>query len=235
MTTSIQKAALLFLMATASAVGQVSTATTTAAAATEAALDVVKLPSYIAFGGAYNQITAANSGHAWSGANAFVGTIFPVANKIGLYDAVVCDLYPLATTVNNATVYLVQTSLREEIHKTLYSSAKNTVMVGLGAGAVFSSATSGTSTTSTTSGASGTATTSFTGAMSFTWVHQLSPHWSLLLPIRMVYLPQGWNPIAQIAIAWKPGTPAASTATTTATVPAPAKATTVTVTGAVPK
>lgn len=187
---------LLLLAAVSIALPQVSTVPViNAEAASVAALAALPLPTYIAFGAAYDQ---------QAGFNGFAAAIVPVSNNSGIYEATVGDLYPKANIVSGQKIYTIQASIRQEVHKVIFQDKMNMVLAGVGAGFTFAGSTTASSTTSNSTSAS--TATGATAALTFTYVRQLSKSWAFLIPVRAVYLANlGWKPIVQCAFTWKPG------------------------------
>lgn len=157
------------------------------AAAAAAAVASVKLPTYIAGGGAYNQ---------FAGANLWGSAILPVSNSVGLYESTTVDLFPVKASLSGRSAYIFQASVREGVHKILSDDGRNMVLIGADAGLSFAQASAG-----------GSATPGVSAALTITYVRQLNPSWALMVPIRALYMPGlgGWNPIAEAGIVWKPG------------------------------
>lgn len=148
----------------------------------------VSLPTYIAGGGAYNQL---------AGANLWASAIVPVLNNAGVYESTTIDMFPVKTTVNGRQVYIFTTSIREGFHKLLGNSSptsKNAFTIGADGGYSFTQATSGVS----TFGAS--------ASVTITYIRQITKSLSMIFPIRALYMPTlgGWNPILEFGFAWKP-------------------------------
>ncbi|MGD0869078.1 MAG: hypothetical protein ABSB88_05975 [Bryobacteraceae bacterium] len=149
------------------------------------------LPTYIMGGISFNQLT---------GAAGFVSAIVPESNSVGLYGSATTDLVPLKTTVNGKSIYLLSGSARAGEHKVVYQDTKNAVLIGGDIGVSFSNS----------AGTSGV-TLGVAGSFTITYVRQLSSHWAVGLPIRMLYMsnvgPNGagaWNPVVEAGIIWKP-------------------------------
>jgi len=169
----------------------------------------VTLPSYIMFGGSYNQFT---------GASAFVSGVVPEVSSVGLYGSATTDLVPVKF-VDKATGkvgYLISGSGRLGQHKTVFNDTKsekdasgnivkqsgNMLLIGGDFGASFSQ-----------SGAPANTGVSIglAGSFTVTYVRQLSVHWAIGVPIRMLWMsgvgPSGtgaWNPVAEFGLVWKP-------------------------------
>ncbi len=166
-------------------------AATTTTTPTATPIANVTLPTYIMGGISFNQLT---------GAAGFVSSIIPESNSVGLYGSATTDLIPLKTTVNGKSIYLLSGSARAGEHKVLYQDTRNAVLIGGDVGASFSN----------TSGTSGV-TLGVAGSFTLTYVRQLSAHWAVGVPIRMLYMsnvgPNGagaWNPVVEVGFIWKP-------------------------------
>lgn len=181
--------AVLAVAQTAPAQPTATTTTTPAAAATT--LANVTLPTYIMGGVSFNQLT---------GAAGFVSAIIPESNSVGLYGSATTDLVPLKTTVNGKSIYLLSGSARAGEHKVVYQDSKNAVLIGGDVGASFANSAGGSGVT-----------LGVAGSFTLTYVRQLSPHWAVGIPVRMLYMsnvgPNGtgaWNPVVEAGIIWKP-------------------------------
>jgi hypothetical protein len=150
-------------------------------------LDTISLPAFVGAGATYNQFVG---GNIWGSA------IYPVANRAGVYLATTADMFPVRSTINGRTGYLFQTSVRQSAHKVLANDGRNMLLFGAGAGYAF-----GQQATS-----SGTASISGVSAdITVTYIRRLNKFIAVLVPFRALYMPSGWNPIAQAGIVWTPG------------------------------
>jgi hypothetical protein len=151
-------------------------------------LNNLKLPAYIAGGGAFNQ---------FAGVNLWGSAIIPVSNSVGLYESTTTDLFPVRVTAANGKIaYIFQASAREGVHKVISNDGKNMTLVGLDAGFSFAQASS-----------VGGVSSGVSAAITFTYVRQISKTWALMVPVRALYMPTlgGWNPIVEFGVCWKPG------------------------------
>jgi hypothetical protein len=154
----------------------------------------VTLPTYVMFGASYNQFV---------GVNAFVEAIVPETAKAGgFYGSMTADLAAAKITINSKTGYALAPSFRAGEHKVLYDNGKNMLLIGGDLGAAFSAPSSGTLTGVTISVA---------GSFTVTYLRQLSPHFYVGIPVRMLYMssagPNGvgaWNPVVEGGLVWKP-------------------------------
>ena len=144
-------------------------------------------PTYIAAGGAYNQ---------FSGANAWASGIFPLSLPAGLLMSMTVDIFPVKTVTNGKTGYLLTTSARAGIHRFIVHGAKNSLLIGADGGYSWAQAAAG-----------GTLSSGVSAAVTITYVHQFTPAWGAMFPVRMLYMPTlgGWNPILEGGIVWTPG------------------------------
>jgi hypothetical protein len=187
---------LAFLIASAIAFAQTtpapapastSSAPSTAAAATAAALNSITLPAYVAGGAAYNQ---------FAGANLWGSAVIPFSQSLGLYESTTADVFPVKTVINGKSGYVFTTSVREGVHRVIHQDSKNMLLLGADAGFSFSQAS-----------AAGSATSGISGAVTATYVRQLTASLAFMVPVRMLYVSSlgGWNPIVEMGIVWKPG------------------------------
>jgi hypothetical protein len=168
-------------------------ATAPAVTAPVAVADIV-LPTYIVGGAVFNQLAIPR----FSG---FLAGLWPVSDKIGLYTSGVADVTPVkyVDPATGRTSYLLSTSARAGLHKVVHNDTKNMVLLGADGGAAFSS------------GASASVTVGFSASFTASYVRQLSPHWAVAVPIRMLWVagvgPGGkgaFNPVGEIGVVWKP-------------------------------
>lgn len=152
------------------------------------------LPTYIAAGASFNQLGKPRY-------NFWMAGIIPISTSVGMYESTTVDLIPISAvdSATKRTVYTLQSSIREGVHKTLHTDPKNMVMIGGDAGLAFSqSSTTGTG-----------ATVNLSASFAVTYVRQINPHLAFIVPIRGVWVPTigstgAWNFIPEIGITWKP-------------------------------
>jgi hypothetical protein len=148
------------------------------------------LPAYIGGGASFNQLGTPRY-------NFWTAGIIPISSSVGMFESTTVDLIPIAQvdSVTKRTVYTLQTSLREGLHKTLYRNAKNMMLVGGDAGLSFSQ-----------SSATGSAVTvNMSASFALTYIRQITSHVSFVLPIRGVWVPTvggtgAWNFIPECGI-----------------------------------
>jgi hypothetical protein len=140
----------------------------------------IKLPAYVAGGGAYNQ---------FAGVNLWGSAIVPVSDSMGLYESTTADVFPVKATLNGKTGYIFSTSLREGMHKVLSNDGTNMTLLGTDVGGSFAAGS-----------------VNLSAAVTFTYVRQLSKTWAVMVPIRALYMPSlgGWNPVIELGLVWKP-------------------------------
>jgi hypothetical protein len=179
--------ALFTLLLAFMGMGQTTTSTPTA----------TSLPTYIMAGLKYDQFT---------GGSGFVSGIVPESDRFGVYGSATVELVPVKfiDPPTGNTRYLLGGSARFGQHKTGYNDGKNMLLFGGDVGASFSSSSS-------TAGNTATVSLGMAGSFTITYVRQLSPHWALGVPVRMLWMsgvgPNGsgaWNPVVELGIVWKP-------------------------------
>lgn len=152
-------------------------------------------PTYVIAGLSYNQYT---------GGSGFVSVITPEVKSAGVYASLTADVVPVKFTdaKTGKSGYVMSFSPRFGQHKQLYWDGKNMVLLGGDAGASFSQSTSASS-PGTNIG--------LAGSFTLTYARQLSPHWGIAVPVRMLYLsgagPDGkgaFNPVVQFGVVYKP-------------------------------
>ena len=145
----------------------------------------ITMPTYVAVGAAFNQLGTPRI-------NAFASAIVPVSSQKVVYESTTMDLIPVSKTdsVSGRIVYTFQAQIRQGIHKTLYTGNKVQLMIGGDVGGSF--------------GVAGTV--SLAASLTGTAVYQINNHWGVIFPVRLLYTSsiQGWNPIVEAGIVWKP-------------------------------
>ena len=152
------------------------------------------LPAYIMAGLSYNQYT---------GGSGFVSGIVPESSAVGLYGSVTADVVPVRVVdpVTRRSGYALSASVRAGQHKVAFRDSRNMLLIGGDLGASFSQA----------GFAAGTLNLGFAGSFTATYIRQLTPHFAIGVPMRMLWMsgagPGGrgvWNPVGEIGIVWKP-------------------------------
>jgi len=120
-----------------------------------------------------------------------VSAIYPVVGSAGVYGTTTADILP-RKAVDPATrrsFYAIQSSIRQGFHKDVLDSGRLSFLLGGDVGPSFSQAQ--------TSGIS----ISFSSSFVATGIYQITPAFSFIAPIRMLYVSGiGWNPIAEAGI-----------------------------------
>jgi hypothetical protein len=182
-------AVLLVLTLSMCAFGQ-----TMSPAATSTPLAQVQLPTYIMAGGSCNQFT---------GCAGFVSAIVPESSSVGLYGSVTTDIsaVKIVDPVTKKTGYGLSPSVRAGQHKVVLNANKNMVTMGGDFGASFAQA----------GGATAGVTIGVAGSFTITYIRQLTDHWAVGIPLRMLWLsgagPNGtgvWNPVVEVGMVWRP-------------------------------
>ena len=145
------------------------------------------LPTYVGAGAAFNQIGVPR-------VNIWATAIYPVASSAGVYTSTTTDIIPVQKTdpATGKAYYAFSTSIRQGLHKALYTSGKFVFLLGGDAGvALTQAAPSGVN-------------VGLSGAFTATGIYQLNSKWSLAVPIRGMYVNSSWNLIPEIGILFKP-------------------------------
>lgn len=141
----------------------------------------IPLPVAVAAFGEFNQIGTPR----WSMG---VAAIYPVIGSIGVYGTTTADILP-KKAVDPATkrsFYAIQTSVRQGFHKDILDTGRLSVLLGGDVGPSFSQAQP--------SGMN----VSFSSSLVVTPVVQLTPAFSFIAPVRMLYMAGiGWNPVLE--------------------------------------
>jgi hypothetical protein len=141
-----------------------------------AQVDALKLPAIAAAGVTVNQ---------FAGVSFFASAIVPINSAHGMYESSTVDAFPVRATIGNKAGYILATSAREGMHKVLVNDGKNMVTAGADVGASWGS---------TTGLAAG-----FTAA----YIRQLGQHWAFMAPVRLIYVPGGWNPVIECGMVYE--------------------------------
>ena len=143
------------------------------------------LPTYVSAGVAFNQSGTPK-------ANIFASAIYPVTS--GVYTSTTADIIPIRLmTAAGKPYYSLQPTVRQGVHKVVYTRAAFTALIGADAGAAFSQASP--------SGMNVNLATSVTA----TGIWRIGNSFGVVVPIRGLRTPQsGWNLVPQIGILFKP-------------------------------
>ena len=163
------------LLAT-SALGQTST--------TPVTFPSIPLPAAVSAFGEFNQLGTPRFTMG-------ISAIYPVVGSAGVYGTTTADILPeLAVDPSTGRkFYAISASLRQGFHKDLVDTGHASFLIGGDVGPSFSQ--------SQTSGFNVNFSSSFVATM----IYQITPVFSFILPVRMLYITGvGWNPIAQAGV-----------------------------------
>jgi hypothetical protein len=147
-----------------------------------------KLPTYVGAGAAFNQIGTPR-------VNIWATAVYPVVSRVGLYSSTTTDIIPVLRldAATNRQYYAFSTSIRQGLHKAIFTSGKFVMLVGGDAGIEMSQGTP-------PSGAVVSVAAAFTG----TAVYQISSKWAVMVPVRGLWQNGAWNLVPEVGIVWKP-------------------------------
>ena len=120
-----------------------------------------------------------------------VSAIYPVIGQAGIYGTTTADILPKKAVdpETKRSFYALSTSIRQGFHKDILDTGRMSFLLGGDVGPSFSQ--------SQPSGIS----VNFSSSFVATGLYQISPAFSFILPIRMLYVTGvGWNPIAESGI-----------------------------------
>ena len=120
-----------------------------------------------------------------------VSAIYPVVGSIGIYGTTTADILPKKATdpATGRSFYAISSSVRQGLHKDILDTGRMSFLLGGDVGPSFAQ--------SLPTGIS----VSFSGSFVATAIYQVSPAFSLMAPVRMVYIAGiGWNPIAEAGV-----------------------------------
>src|SRR5580692_9783406 len=125
-----------------------------------------------------------------------ISAIYPLVGSAGIYGTTTADILPKLAVdpTTGKKFYAISSSLRQGGHKDLVDTGRISVLLGGDVGPSFSQ--------SQTSGFN----ISFSSSFVATAIYQVTPVFSFIVPVRMLYISGvGWNPIAEacILIYWK--------------------------------
>ncbi len=144
-------------------------------------------PTYIGVGAAFNQIGTPR-------VNLWATAIYPVVSSAGVYSSTTTDVIPVSKVdpATNRTYFAFTTSIRQGVHKTIFTQGKFTALLGGDAGVGLNQAQP--------SGVS----VSFAASFTTTGIYQINSKWSLAVPIRGLWVNSSWNLVPQIGVLFKP-------------------------------
>ena len=147
----------------------------------------VVLPTYIGAGAAFNQIGTPR-------VNIWATAIYPIASSVGVYSSTTTDIIPVLTTdaATKRQYYGFSTSVRQGVHKSLYTNSKFTALIGGDAGVGLSQAVP--------SGIN----VSLAGSFTMTGIYQINKSWSVVVPVRCLWQNASWNLVPEVGIMFKP-------------------------------
>ena len=150
------------------------------------------LPVGLAVFGEYNQLATPTK---FSGG---LVAIYPVSGSLGIYGTTITSFLPVKATdpTTGKLFYAVSTSVRQGFHKSLIQTGALTFLVGADVGPSITQ-----SATPLVTGGTASYSVSFSTSATGTFVYQLSRMFSLMVPIRMLYVTGiGWNPVAEAGV-----------------------------------
>ena len=120
-----------------------------------------------------------------------ISAIYPVVGSVGIYGTTTADILPelAVDPASGKKFYAISASLRQGFHKDIVDTGHASFLIGGDVGPSFSqSATSGIN-------------VNFSSSFVATVIYQISPVFSFIVPVRMLYVTGiGWNPIAEAGI-----------------------------------
>jgi hypothetical protein len=120
-----------------------------------------------------------------------ISAIYPVVSSQGIYGTTTADILPelAVDPTTKKKFYAISASLRQGFHKDLANTGHASFLIGGDVGPSFSQ--------SQTSGFN----VKFSSSFVATAIYQITPVFSLILPVRMLYVTGiGWNPIAEAGV-----------------------------------
>ncbi len=168
------------------AFGQTPSAPTTPATPTASTVNfpAIPMPVGVAAFGEFNQL---GSPRFTMG----VSAIYPVVGSVGIYGTTTADILPKLATdpTTGKKFYAISSSVRQGFHKDLVDTGRVSFLLGGDVGPSFSQ--------SQPSGIS----VNFSSSFVATTIVQITPVFSFLVPVRMLYVTGiGWNPIAEAGV-----------------------------------
>jgi hypothetical protein len=186
------KKSIVFALFATAAFGQTTTTpATTPAATVNIGFPASVLPTGIAAFAEFNQL----GNPRWTGG---ISLLYPIVGSVGVYGSTTADVSP-KLAVDPATgrnFYAIQSSARQGVHKSVFATGRFTALVGADVGPSFSQNTSSLITTGKSA-----ITVSFSSSFIATGVVQLNPAFSVVVPLRMLYISGiGWNPVLEAGV-----------------------------------
>ena len=186
------KKLIVFALFATAAFGQTTTTPAiTPAATVNIGFPASVLPTGIAAFAEFNQL----GNPRWTGG---ISLLYPIVGSVGVYGSTTADVSP-KLAVDPATgrnFYAIQSSARQGVHKSVFATGRFTALVGADVGPSFSQNTSSLITTGKSA-----ITVSFSSSFIATGVVQLNPAFSVVVPLRMLYISGiGWNPVLEAGV-----------------------------------
>jgi hypothetical protein len=175
--------AISILLAALGAVAQ-TTAPTTPPTGGTVNFPAIPMPVAVSAFGEFNQL---GSPRFTMG----ISAIYPVAGSAGIYGTTTADILPVLATdpTTGKKFYAISTSVRQGFHKDLFDVGNASFLLGADVGPSFNQASP--------SGIN----VNFSSSFVATAIYQVTPVFSFLVPVRMLYVPKiGWNPIIEAGV-----------------------------------
>jgi len=173
---------ITFLLCAISAFGQTSPAPATPVPTVT--FPAIPMPTGVAAFGEFNQL---GSPRFTMG----ISAIYPVSGSAGIYGTTTADILPKLAVdpTTGRKFYAISTSVRQGFHKDLLDTGHASFLIGADVGPSFNQAQP--------SGIN----VNFSSSFVATAVYQITPAFSFLLPVRMLYVSGiGWNPVAEAGV-----------------------------------
>ena len=120
-----------------------------------------------------------------------IAAIYPVVGSAGVYGTSTADILPKLATdpTTGKKFYAISASLRQGLHKDIVDTGRLSFLLGGDVGPSFSQ------------GQSSGFNINFSSSFVATAVYQITPVFSFIVPVRMLYISGiGWNPIAEAGV-----------------------------------
>ena len=120
-----------------------------------------------------------------------ISAIYPVVGPAGIYGTTTADILPKLATdpATGKKFYAISSSIRQGFHKDLVDTGRASFLIGGDVGPSFGQAQP-----------SGI-TVNFSSSFVATGIYQITPAFSFIIPVRMLYVTGiGWNPIAEAGV-----------------------------------
>ena len=120
-----------------------------------------------------------------------ISAIYPVVGSVGIYGTTTADILPKLATdpTTGKKFYAISASIRQGFHKDLVDTGRFSFLLGGDVGPSFSESTAS------------VISINFSSSFVATAIFQISPVFSFVVPVRMLYVSGiGWNPIAEAGV-----------------------------------